>query len=214
MLRARAARPTTKPDTRLKSQSPSSPCVRGAPRMVPVFGGERFLRPSRGLHKGLWPAISRFLAVHKTCPQFSGSYPPVGPDSPQEVHKPGPASCWASPLSRAAPHKTWQAQFETGRTQQETSTIREGPGTIKGRAPPRMRWRGPPDLAAQTPLTHAQRPCHSTSHQAGYPLEVPVARFPLRPGCPPVVPVFGGERFLRLFRAAAQGVSAGKFKIF
>ena len=48
-----------------------------------------------------------------------------------------------------------------------------------------MRWRGPPDLAAQTPLPHAQRPCHSINHQAGYPLEVPVAQFPLRPGVPP-----------------------------
>ena len=50
---ARAARSTTKPDTRLKSQSPSSSCVRGAPRVVPVFGGERFIRPSCGAPQGV-----------------------------------------------------------------------------------------------------------------------------------------------------------------
>jgi hypothetical protein len=54
-LRAHAQRPTgrsaAEPDTRLKSRFPGSPCVRGAPRMVPVFGGERFLR--------LWPGLTQ-----------------------------------------------------------------------------------------------------------------------------------------------------------
>ena len=66
----------------------------------------------------------------------------------------------------------------------------------------------------QAPLAHAQHPCRSISHQAGYPLEVPVTQFLLRPGCPPVVPVFGGERFLRPSHRAPQGVAASNFKIF
>jgi hypothetical protein len=48
-----AARSAAEPDTRLRSRFPSSPRVRGAPRVVPVFGGERFLRlwsePAQGV---------------------------------------------------------------------------------------------------------------------------------------------------------------------
>jgi len=61
MLSTRAARPTTKPDTRLKSQSPSSSSVRGAPRVVPFSAVRDFYALLAGLHKGLRPAISRFF---------------------------------------------------------------------------------------------------------------------------------------------------------
>ena len=195
----------------MKSRLPGSSCARGAPRRFPFSAVRDFYALLTGLHKGLRAAISRFF----NHPQTVHSSAEVIPLLARILHK--QSTDWRRPSARL----DWQAQFEADRAQQETSTIREGPDTIrqgpgatKGRAPPRMRWRGPPDLAAQTPLTHAQRPCRSISHQAGYPLEVPVARFPLRPGCPPVVPVFGGERFLRLFRAAAQGVLASNFKIF
>jgi hypothetical protein len=61
MLSVRTTRSTTKPETRLKSQLPSSPCVRGAPRMVP-FSAVRDFYAYLGLpHKRFWPAISRFF---------------------------------------------------------------------------------------------------------------------------------------------------------
>ena len=66
----------------------------------------------------------------------------------------------------------------------------------------------------QAPLPHAQRPCRSIHHQAGYPPEVPVTQFLWRPGCPPVVPVFGSERFLRPRTGPAQEVMTSNFKIF
>ena len=167
-----------------------------------------------GLHKGLRAAISRFFRR----PQNIHSSAAVIPLLPRILHKKstdrGRPSAGLDPLSRRCPYKARQSQFETGRAQQEMGGIERKAAPNKRRAPPRMRWRGPPDLAAQTPLPHAQRPCHSINHQAGYPPEVPVTQFLLRPGCPPVVPVFGSERFLRLSRAAAQGVSAGNFKIF
>src|SRR6266576_4159368 len=66
MLSARATRSTTKPDTRLKSQLPSSSCVRGAPRWFP-FSVVRDFYAYPGLpHKGLRPVISRFFGRPQT----------------------------------------------------------------------------------------------------------------------------------------------------
>ena len=194
MLRVRAARPATKPDTRLKSQLPSSSCARGAPRMVPVFGGERFLRPScRASTRGCGQQFQNFLAVHKISTvqrELSPRWPGFSTGSPQVKAD----RCRAlGPLSRL--RRTGHGSSQNLRDRPHTirrGTTKRRPDTTKGRTPPRMRWRGPPDLAAQTPLTHAQRPYRLTSHQAGYPLEVPVAQFLLRPGCPP-----DGSRFRR-----------------
>src|SRR5262249_13438976 len=95
MLSVRAARSATKPDTRLKSRSPGSSCVRGAPRAVPGFGGERFLRLSRRAPQGVAGSNFKIFLPSTKYPQFSGSYPLVAPDSPQEVHRSGPAKSWA-----------------------------------------------------------------------------------------------------------------------
>ena len=66
MLSARTTRSTTKPDTRLKSQLPSSPCVRGAPRMVPFSAVRDFYAHLVLPHKGFRPAISRFFGRPQT----------------------------------------------------------------------------------------------------------------------------------------------------
>src|SRR6476619_3682066 len=95
MLSARAVRPATKPDTRLKSQLPSSSCAQGAPRMVPVFGGERFLRLTGAAAQGVSAGYFKIFSPSTKYPQFSGSYPPVASDSPQVVHR--------RPLSAAIP---------------------------------------------------------------------------------------------------------------
>ena len=66
MLSARAARPATKPDTRLKSQLPGSSCARGAPRMVPFSVVRDFYAYPGPAHKGFRPAISRFFSRPQT----------------------------------------------------------------------------------------------------------------------------------------------------
>jgi hypothetical protein len=66
MLSVRTTRSTTKPDTRLKSQLPSSPCVRGAPRMVPYSAVRDFYAYLVLPHKGFRPAISRFFGLPQT----------------------------------------------------------------------------------------------------------------------------------------------------
>ena len=72
MLRVRATRSTTKPDTRSKSQLPSSSCVPGvAPRMVSVFGSERFLRLSDAAAQGVSATNFKILWPPTNCPQFS-----------------------------------------------------------------------------------------------------------------------------------------------
>jgi hypothetical protein len=61
MLSVRTTRSTTKPETRLKTQLPSSPCVRGAPRMVPFSAVRDFYAYLVLPHKRFRPAISRFF---------------------------------------------------------------------------------------------------------------------------------------------------------
>src|SRR6266487_3483976 len=78
-----AARSATEADTRLRFRCPGSPCVRGAPRMVPVFGGERVLRPWPSRTQGF--LVSNFTMFHAStkCPQLARSYPP----QPRILHK-------------------------------------------------------------------------------------------------------------------------------
>src|SRR4249920_3825006 len=84
MLCVRAARPATKPDTRLKSQLPSSPGVRGAPRVVPVFGGESISTPPRaGRTRGSGLQFQDFLAVHK----LSTAGRKLSPCRPRILHR-------------------------------------------------------------------------------------------------------------------------------
>jgi hypothetical protein len=61
MLSVRTTRSTTKPETRLKTQLPSSPCVRGAPRMVPFSAVRDFYAYLVLPHKRFRQAISRFF---------------------------------------------------------------------------------------------------------------------------------------------------------
>ena len=82
MLSARTTQSTTKPDTRLKSQLPSSPCVRGAPRMVPFSAVRDFYAHLVLPHKGFRPAISRFFS----CPPIVHSSAQVIPQLAPFLH--------------------------------------------------------------------------------------------------------------------------------
>jgi hypothetical protein len=87
MLSVRTTRSTTKPDTRLKSQLPSSPCVPGCPPDGSVFGSERFLRLSRAGAQEVSASNFKIFWPSTNCPQLSSSYPPVDPLSPHEIHR-------------------------------------------------------------------------------------------------------------------------------
>ena len=89
------------------------------------------------------------------------------------------------------------------------------PGPDKGRGPSTHEMEGPirSSSAGHSYLMLSVRTTRSTT-KPDTPPEVPVAQFPLRPGCPPDGSVFGSERFLRLSRAGAQEVLASNFKIF
>jgi hypothetical protein len=192
MLRVRAPRPATKPDTRLKSQLPSPSCARGAPRMVPVFGGERFLRPSCRAPQGVAGINFKIFSRSTKYPQFSRSYPPVGPDSPQEVHRSEPAKCCAQYLSQLCRAGHGEHNLEPATNTRETGAIERKAGRNKGKSPSTHEMEGPSRSRSSDTDNSCSAPCRSTSHQAGYPLEVPVAQFLLRPGCPP-----DGSRFRR-----------------
>src|SRR5215831_11299850 len=97
--------PLDPPPSRIPGRSPSCPVPltsRGAPRMVPVFGGERFLRLSRASAQGVSASNFKIFSLSTCCPQFSRSYPPVGLDPPQEIHR-GAAVCAISCPAGNAP---------------------------------------------------------------------------------------------------------------
>ena len=81
----------------------------------------------------------------------------------------------------------------------------EGQDGTMEKAPPRMRWRGPPDRTARTPLAHAQHPCCSIGRRAGYPPEVPMPRFP----CVRSAPGWCPFSVVRAFYARGQGRRKG-----
>jgi hypothetical protein len=87
MLSVRTTRSTTKPDTRLKSQLPSSPCAPGCPPDGSVFGSERFLRLSRAGAQEVSASNFKIFWLSTNCPQLDPSYPPVDPLSPHEIHR-------------------------------------------------------------------------------------------------------------------------------
>jgi hypothetical protein len=86
--------PPDPPPSRTPAGSPSCPvplAFRGAPRVVPVFGSERFLRLSRATAQGVSAGNFKIFSPSTNCPQLSGSYPPVAPrfstSNPQEVRR-------------------------------------------------------------------------------------------------------------------------------
>jgi hypothetical protein len=83
----RATRPTSEPDTRLKLRCPGTPGVRGDPRVVPVFGGERFLCHRPGTAQGFSGSNSEIFCypqnVHNSRPVIHRR---TG-FSPQEIHR-------------------------------------------------------------------------------------------------------------------------------
>jgi hypothetical protein len=82
--------PLDQPPSRTPARSPSCPvplASRGAPRIVSVFGSERFLRPFDAAAQGVSPTNFKILWPSTNCPQFSQSYPPVDSNSPHEVHR-------------------------------------------------------------------------------------------------------------------------------
>jgi len=104
MLSVRTTRSTTKPDTRLKSQLPSSPCAPGCPPDGSVFGSERFLRLSRAGAQEVSASNFKIFWLSTNCPQLSPSYPPVDPLSPHEIHRraayPVPGALFGGPTER------------------------------------------------------------------------------------------------------------------
>jgi len=82
--------PLDQPPSRTPARSPSCPvplASRGAPRIVSVFGSERFLRPFDAAAQGVSPTNFKILWPSTNCPQFSQSYPPVDSNSPHAVHR-------------------------------------------------------------------------------------------------------------------------------
>ena len=84
------ARSAIEPKARLRSQLPSSSCVRGAPRWSPFSVVKAFLRPSPGPAQGARTSNFKIFWTSTACPQEAGTYPPAGHDSPQEVHRSSP----------------------------------------------------------------------------------------------------------------------------
>ena len=82
--------PLDQPPSRTPARSPSCPvplASRGVPRMVSVFGSERFLRPFDAAAQGVSPTNFKILWPSTNCPQSSQSYPLVDSNSPHEVHR-------------------------------------------------------------------------------------------------------------------------------
>ncbi len=82
--------------------------------MIPVFGGERFLRPSCGAAQEVSASNFKIFWPSTNCPQFGGSYPPVSPDSPQEIHRWSPDGAGFS-LSRLTASTRSAMRKEIGR---------------------------------------------------------------------------------------------------
>src|SRR5262249_57264214 len=85
-----ASGPLDQPPSRTPARSPSCPVPltsRGAPRMVSVFGSERFVRLSDAAAQGVSATNFKILSPSTNCPQFSRSYPPVDSNSPHEIHR-------------------------------------------------------------------------------------------------------------------------------
>src|SRR5262249_25084660 len=85
-----ASVPLDQPPSRTPARSPSCPvplAFRGAPRMVSVFGSERFVRLSDAAAQGVSGTNFKILSPSTNCPQFSRSYPPVDSNSPHEIHR-------------------------------------------------------------------------------------------------------------------------------
>ena len=78
------------------------------------------------------------------------------------------------------------------------------PETIE-KAPPRMRWRGPPDRAARTPLAHAQRPAARSATEPDTRLR---SRCP-GPTCAQGAPGWCPFSVVRDFYARGQGPRKG-----
>ncbi len=73
------------------------------------------------------------------------------------------------------------------------------------KAPPCMRRRGLPRSSGPAAASSCSAPLPPDQLPSRYPPEVPVAQFPLRPGCPPVVPFSA----VRDFYACGQGPRKG-----
>jgi hypothetical protein len=114
-----------------------------------------------GLHKGLRPAILRFFSR----PQNIHSSANVIPLLPRILHKKstdrGRPSAGLDLLSRPCRTRHSNHNSKPATHNKRWGGIERKAAHNKRRAPPRMRWRGPPDLAAQTPLlmlsVHATR---------------------------------------------------------
>jgi hypothetical protein len=99
--------PLDQPPSRTPARSPSCPvplAPRGVPpRMVSVFGSERFLRPFDAAAQGVSPTNFKILWPSTNRPQFSQSYPPVDSNSPHEVHREPSAARFGIDPSRLRP---------------------------------------------------------------------------------------------------------------
>jgi hypothetical protein len=119
---------------------PSSPCAPGCPPDGSVFGSERFLRLSRAGAQEVSASNFKIFWPSTNCPQFSGSYPPVSPDSPQEIHRCGPDGAGFSLSRRAASTRSAMreedrsARQEISRTAPRGSAERMEAGRLSGRS--------------------------------------------------------------------------------
>ena len=145
---------TTKPDTRLKSQLPSSPGVRGAPRWFPFSVVRAFLRPFWGAAQGVVACNFKIFWSSTNCPQFSGSYPPVDRDSPQGVHKEGPVPGPAGWLTGVGGF--WGgARGARGNGARHSAKTAASPGPAPARASSRSTLAVAARCASSTPGWHA-----------------------------------------------------------
>jgi hypothetical protein len=154
----RATRPTSEPDTRLKLRCPGSSGVRGDPRVMPVFGGERFLCHRPGTAQGFSGSNSEF----SSCPQNVHNSQPVIHRRPgffpQEIHR----RTSASPLARLIGWPGWPLRSSPpggivimarpGSSVNQHRGREEAPGAAAGEALADQghmnRWHGPLFYAA------------------------------------------------------------------
>jgi hypothetical protein len=152
MLSVRTTRSTTKPDTRLKSQLPSSPCAPGCPPDGSVFGSERFLRLSRAGAQEVSASNFKIFWPSTNCPQLSPSYPPVDPLSPHEIHRraayPVPGGLFGGPTDTVAPAAAVPLALSPGAEPGQPDAVPGQPNAKPGNLAPRPRK---PDAGQRLP---------------------------------------------------------------
>ncbi len=135
-----ASEPLDQPPSRTPARSPSCPVPLASgvpPGWYPFSVVRAFLRPSCGAAQGVVVGNFKIFWPSTNCPQFSGSYPLGGPDSPQEVHRwrPDRAGTTLTP-GRAARKKIGQAAGDRrgqpeDRVRRDTGLARRSAGTAR-----------------------------------------------------------------------------------